>query len=386
VSVDGHIRVDRARLDTLPGELPPLVGAALCPETARWCGQWADGLITVNQPAPALRRIIDEFTDGGGEGKPVYVQVKVAWAASDEDALAGAFDQWRTNVFDYLHRFYAHQPDPNIANPAVRREIARIIGFWLELGVSGFRVDAVPFLLELEGIDNPPDVDPHRYLRELRAFVQRRRGDAILLGEVNLPPKQQRAFFGDEDADELHLVFNFTAMQSIYLGLARESAKPIETALESLPDVPFDSQWATFLRNHDELTLDQLSDEEREVNMADQRRDPDSLLNWFERLIRRRREVPELGFGTLRVIRNDADAVLSHRCDWDGSAVVAVHNLAAEPCRVRIPIDGVDDVVGCDDLLGRDRQELDEPVLQLTIEGYGYRWFRILRAGQRTPP
>lgn len=122
------------------------------------------------------------------------------------------------------------------------------------------------------------------------------------------------------------------------------------------------------------------------VNVADQRRDPDSLLNWFERLMRRRREVPELGLGTLRVMRNDADAVLSHRCDWDGSTVVAVHNLAAEPCRVSVPIDGLDDVIGCDDLLGRDRQELSEPVLHLTIEGYGYRWFRILRAGQRTPP
>ncbi len=109
----------------------------------------------------------------------------------------------------YLHRFYPHQPDLNIANPAVREEIARILGFWMALGVSGFRVDAVPFLLELDGITGAPELDPHQYLKELRAFVQRRRGDAILLGEVNLPPKQQREFFGDEDGDELHLVFNF---------------------------------------------------------------------------------------------------------------------------------------------------------------------------------
>ena len=122
----------------------------------------------------------------------------------------------------YLHRFYEHQPDLNIANPAVREEIARIVGFWLQLGVSGFRVDAVPFLIELDGIDGAPSIDPHRYLKDLRAFVERRHGDAILLGEVNLPPKDQRAFFGDEDGDELNLVFNFSVMQRIYLALARQ--------------------------------------------------------------------------------------------------------------------------------------------------------------------
>ncbi len=131
----------------------------------------------------------------------------------------------------YLHRFYEHQPDLNIANPAVREEIARIVGFWLEVGVSGFRVDAVPFLIELEGIEGAPSIDPHRYLKDLRSFVQRRSGDSILLGEVNLPPKQQREFFGDEDGDELNLVFNFSVMQRIYLALAREDASPVEAAL-----------------------------------------------------------------------------------------------------------------------------------------------------------
>jgi probable non-F420 flavinoid oxidoreductase len=100
VSHDGHVRVDRAQLWTLPRSAPALVGAALSPETARWCGGWADGLITVHMPPDQLRAIIDAFREGGGEGKPVRVQVKVAWAGSDAEALAAAHDQWRTNVFD----------------------------------------------------------------------------------------------------------------------------------------------------------------------------------------------------------------------------------------------------------------------------------------------
>jgi probable non-F420 flavinoid oxidoreductase len=100
VTVDDLVRVDRARLWTLPPTMPALVGAALSEETARWCGGWADGLITVARPPDQLRRLVDAFREGGGAGKPVRVQVKVAWAPTDDEALAGAFDQWRTNVLD----------------------------------------------------------------------------------------------------------------------------------------------------------------------------------------------------------------------------------------------------------------------------------------------
>ena len=100
VSIDGHVRVDRARLWTLPVTVPALLGAALSVETARWCGEWADGLITVHQAPDALRPILDAFREGGGEGKPLLVQVQVAYAPSEDDALAGAFEQWRTNLFD----------------------------------------------------------------------------------------------------------------------------------------------------------------------------------------------------------------------------------------------------------------------------------------------
>ena len=393
----------------------------------------------------------------------------------------------------YLHRFYPHQADLNIAEPAVRNEIARIVGFWLQLGVAGFRIDAVPFLLELEGIEEAPSIDPHRYLKELRSFVQRRRGDAILLGEVNLPPKDQRTFFGDEDGDELHLLFNFSVMQRIYLAMARQDAAPVEQALEDLPPVPFDSQWATFLRNHDELTLDQLSDDERQevfdafgpeedmqiygrglrrrlppmlggdqdhlrmaysllfslpgtpvlfygeeigmgenlaaegrqavrtpmqwsdepgggfsladpslfpapvpdgefgplaVNVAAQRRDPDSLLNWFERLIRRRRETPEMGLGQWRMVPNDVPAVLTHRCDWDGATVLAVHNFSPEPCRVKFRLDDDDRATALIDLLADDREDLDPdaPEIELSLPRFGHRWLRVHHEGARIVP
>lgn len=162
----------------------------------------------------------------------------------------------------YQHSFYEHQPDLNIANPAVRDELARVIGFWLQLGVSGFRVDAVPFFLEMPpGAEIP---DPHELLRDFRRFLQRRSSEAILLGEVNLPYDQQVAYFGGGDASELSMQFDFVGMQAFYLSLARQDPAPLITALTSRPQLPDDVQWANFLRNHDELTLDKLTDAERE--------------------------------------------------------------------------------------------------------------------------
>ncbi|MFF4653628.1 alpha-amylase family protein [Streptomyces sp. NPDC001380] len=167
----------------------------------------------------------------------------------------------------YLHRFYKEQPDLNVANPAVRDEIARIMGFWTQLGLSGFRVDAVPFLLETDGQDDAGALpDPHDYLADLRAFLNRRDGEAVLLGEVNLPYPDTLRFFGDpssERGDELTMCFDFVGMQRMYLAMAREDARPLADALHERPAAPRDAHWATFVRNHDELTLDKLDDDER---------------------------------------------------------------------------------------------------------------------------
>jgi probable non-F420 flavinoid oxidoreductase len=159
VSHDGHVRVDRARLWTRPATPPPLIGAALSEETARWCGGWADGLITVHVPPEALRRLIDAFREGGGEGKPVYVQVKVAWAPTEDEALAGAHEQWRTNVFpsvlmadietvDQFEAAAAHvKPDdvrPSVLVSSDPKQHAAWLHETLELGVDGLYVHHVP--------------------------------------------------------------------------------------------------------------------------------------------------------------------------------------------------------------------------------------------------
>jgi glycosidase len=139
----------------------------------------------------------DEVPKGGPDGLVFPDEEESNW---EWDEKAGQY---------YLHRFYKHQPDVNIANPKVRDEIRKIIGFWLELGLSGFRVDAVPFLPETEGIGGQVDLAPHDWLRDLRGFLGRRRGDAMLMGEVNLEFEEVRRFFGDESGDELHMCLNF---------------------------------------------------------------------------------------------------------------------------------------------------------------------------------
>jgi trehalose synthase len=186
----------------------------------------------------------------------------------------------------YLHRFFSHQPDLNAANPAVRNEIEKALGFWLELGVSGFRVDAVPYFVEQPALPGPRTEDPHDYLRELRAFVSRRSGDAVLLGEVNLPVEELGPFFGDAGGEKLHMLFDFVGNQALYLSLARADAGPLARALADLPRLPARNQWARFVRNHDELTLDQLAAEEREEVFAAFA--PEEGMRIFGRGIRRR--------------------------------------------------------------------------------------------------
>ena len=169
----------------------------------------------------------------------------------------------------YLHRFYRHQADLNIANPDVRAEITRIMGFWLALGVSGFRVDAVPFLIEYKGLADIPDgrQDPFVLLTEMHDFMDWRRAEAILFAEANVPYEKAPDFFGtgsDGSGARMQLVFDFIGNQAMWLSLVRGSARPVREALAARPAPGGQGQWATFLRNHDELSLDKLTDEQRQ--------------------------------------------------------------------------------------------------------------------------
>jgi glycosidase len=368
------------------------------------------------------------------------------------------------------------------------------MGYWLELGISGFRVDAVPFMLETAGVDAAEMArfpDPHHYLRELRSFLGRRTGDGILLGEVNLPHKDQKTFFGGTEGDELTMQFDFISMQNLYLSLARQDARPLARALRKRPVISSDSQWATFVRNHDELTLDKLTEAERadvfaafgpeprmqmygrglrrrlptmldgdprrirmayslmfslpgtpvlfygeeigmgenldiegrlavrtpmqwtdrrnagfsnaapsrlprpvtsgafgpeHVNVADQRADPDSLLSFISLLIRRYRESPELGWANVKILDQPLRQVLAHECVWDDRRIVAVHNLSPVACTVPLVLETCDPEDHLLDLLqDAGRVDLDDTGrCEVALEGYGYRWLRLMpRNGRR---
>ena len=398
----------------------------------------------------------------------------------------------------YLHRFYRHQPDLDVANPAVRDEIAKVVGFWLALGIDGFRVDAVPFLIESKGAA-PAGVkdlgDGHQLLKDLRAFLDRRNGEAVLLGEVNVPYRDQVKFFGGagrrraDDAVRLH-------RHAADLPLPRPSGRrPLARTLRKRPALR-DTQWASFLRNHDELTLDKLTDAERQevfdafgpepemqvygrglvrrlppmldgdprrlrmayslmfslpgtpvlfygeeigmgenlaaggrqavrtpmqwsgeqrnggfsdaapsrlpnpvvegsygprlVNVADQRRDDGSLLAFITLLARRYRECPELGWSDVEVLDQPHRPVLAHLARWDDGVMVGLHNVGDDalvvPLQLPAELRPEGAWGGCElvDLLQDGRTALDgRGGAEIALDGYGYRWLRLTRPGDR---
>jgi maltose alpha-D-glucosyltransferase/alpha-amylase len=185
----------------------------------------------------------------------------------------------------YLHHFYDFQPDLNMTNPAVRDELQRAMGLWLQLGVAGFRIDAAPFIINLTGVERPSDLaDPHQYLQELRDFLQHRRGDAIFLAEVDEGPTVIGEYFGG--GNEFHLLFNFLLNRDYFLALAIERADPLKTALRDLPAIPSQGQWVNFARHHDELNLSRLM--EREKQEVFQAFGPDETMQIYDRGLRRR--------------------------------------------------------------------------------------------------
>ncbi|MBD2075013.1 alpha-glucosidase C-terminal domain-containing protein [Phormidium sp. FACHB-592] len=382
----------------------------------------------------------------------------------------------------YLHHFYKHQPDLNIANPLVREEICKIMGFWLELGVSGFRIDAASFVIEGIGIAEAQQASLQSFFDEMRGFLTSHQGDAVLLAEANVPAEEIPTYFGQ--GNRIHLLFNFLLNQYMFLALARQTAEPLHYGLKNLPEIPAQCQWLNFVRHHDELTLDRLSDSEmqeifaafapeekmqifgrgirrrlppmlkgdrrhieltyslmfslpgtpllrygdeigmgddlslpgrtsvrtpmqwsdepnagfskvppdqliqpiisegaygyKEVNVAQEQRDPAALINWIERLIRIRKQCPEFGYGTLHILETDAPCVLAHCCTWSDRAVIALHNLANQDCSVTLKST---DYGHLSELFGDHPYESlhrDHKAIQLSP--YGYRWFQANQA------
>jgi len=177
----------------------------------------------------------------------------------------------------YWHRFFSHQPDLNYDHPPVQEEILSVMRFWLDLGIDGFRVDAVPYLFEREGTDCENLPETHAFCRRMRALIDQDYPGRILLAEANQWPDDLVPYFGD--GNEFHMAFNFPLMPRLFLALRREDSHPIIDCIRNLPTIPEGCQWATFLRNHDELTLEMVTDVDRDYLYSEYARDPRMKLN-----------------------------------------------------------------------------------------------------------
>ena len=177
----------------------------------------------------------------------------------------------------FWHRFYSHQPDLNFENPEVQKALFRIVDYWLEMGVDGLRLDAVPYLFEREGTNCENLPETHRALRELRAHIDEKFEDRMLLAEANQWPEEAVDYFGD--GDECHMAFHFPVMPRMFMAIRQEDRFPIIDILTETPAIPESSQWAIFLRNHDELTLEMVTDEERDYMYRVYADDPQARIN-----------------------------------------------------------------------------------------------------------
>ena len=177
----------------------------------------------------------------------------------------------------YWHRFFSHQPDLNYDNPEVQEAMLNVLRFWLDLGIDGFRLDAVPYLYEREGTSGENLPETHEYLKRVRAEIDSSHPDRVLLAEANQWPEDVVEYFGD--GDECHMAFHFPVMPRMFMSLRREEARPILEILDRTPAIPENAQWGLFLRNHDELTLEMVTDEERDYMYSEYAKDPRMKLN-----------------------------------------------------------------------------------------------------------
>ncbi|WP_432870704.1 maltose alpha-D-glucosyltransferase [Microbispora rosea] len=201
-----------------------------------------------------------------------YSGVPIVFVGSEDSNWT--FDPVRKQY--YWHRFFHHQPDLNYDNPDVQDAMMEVIRFWLDLGVDGFRLDAVPYLFEREGTSCSGLPETHDYLRKIRAEVDRLYPDRVLLAEANGWPEDVVEYFGDptKGGDECHMAFHFPLMPRIFMAVRRQSREPISEIMSRTPKLPESAQWGIFLRNHDELTLETVTEEERDYMHAEYAKDP----------------------------------------------------------------------------------------------------------------
>jgi len=181
----------------------------------------------------------------------------------------------------YWHRFFSHQPDLNFENPNVQDAMIEVLRFWLDLGIDGFRLDAVPYLYEREGTNCENLKETHEYLKRIRTEVDKLYPDRVLLAEANQWPADVVQYFGDEETggNECHMAFHFPLMPRIFMAVRREQRYPISEILAQTPKIPAGCQWGIFLRNHDELTLEMVTDDERDYMYAEYAKDPQMKAN-----------------------------------------------------------------------------------------------------------
>jgi maltose alpha-D-glucosyltransferase/alpha-amylase len=240
-----------------------------------------------NAPAGSVARDFYVWSDSDAK----YADTRIIFVDSERsnwtwDPVAQAY---------YWHRFFHHQPDLNYDNPAVLQEILRVVDFWMELGVDGFRLDAVPYLIEREGTSCENLPETHTVLKAVRRHVDEKWPNCMLLAEANQWPTDVRPYFGD--GDECHMAYHFPLMPRIFMGIHLEDSHPIVDVMALTPDIPETCQWGLFLRNHDELTLEMVTDDERDYMYLAYSADPQARLN----LGIRRRLSPLMGNNRRRI-------------------------------------------------------------------------------------
>ena len=194
-----------------------------------------------------------------GDDPNRYPEIRIIF--TDVEDSTWAWDEVREQY--YFHRFYSHQPDLNYDNPAVHEEVFRIVSFWMDKGLDGFRLDAIPYLYERDGQGGESLPETIAFVEKLRAFMDENYPEAVMVAEANQPPKETMEFFGT--GNRVHMVFNFPLMPRIYEALALGDATPLYSIMDEIPELPVGCQWGTFLRNHDELTLEMVDDASREL-------------------------------------------------------------------------------------------------------------------------